>query len=211
VTPVVALVVAYLTGALPTAYLAGRAHGIDLRQHGSGNLGATNVVRVMGWRVGLPVYVIDCLKGLLPVLLLPGVCGLTGDDRTRWAIGFGVAAILGHVKPIWLLFKGGGKGVATASGVFFGLAPAPTAIVTALFALIVTITRYVSLGSMVSAIALPMLVFAWHGASPVFVISIVIAIFVVWTHRANIGRLRAGTESKIGRSATQATPHTEQR
>jgi acyl phosphate:glycerol-3-phosphate acyltransferase len=206
VTPVVALIVAYLTGALPTAYLAGKAHGIDLRQHGSGNLGATNVVRVLGWRVGLVVYVVDCLKGLLPVLLLPGASGLAGAEATRWAIAFGVAAIIGHVKPIWLLFKGGGKGVATASGVFFGLAPAPTAIVTALFAVVVGITRYVSLGSMLAAVSLPICVYLIQGLSPVFAISIAVALFVVWTHRANIGRLRAGTESKVGRAASPPAP-----
>ncbi len=202
--PWVALGLAYLVGALPTAYLAGRAHGIDLRQHGSGNLGATNVVRVLGWPVGLVVYIVDCLKGFLPVWWLPVACQLAGPRATWWAMAFGVAAIVGHVKPVWLLFRGGGKGVATASGVFFGLAPGPTAAVTLLFVIVVALTRYVSLGSMLGALALPVLVYLDQGATPVFIISAMIGVFVVWTHRANIGRLRAGTESKVGRGKTAA-------
>ncbi|MCU0649907.1 MAG: glycerol-3-phosphate 1-O-acyltransferase PlsY [Gemmatimonadaceae bacterium] len=203
--PWVALGLAYAIGALPTAYLAGRLHGIDLRQHGSGNLGATNVVRVLGWPVGLVVYVIDCLKGFLPAWWLPIACRLAGPVAMWWAIAFGVAAIVGHVKPIWLLFRGGGKGVATASGVFFGLAPAATAGVTVLFLLIVALTRYVSLGSMLGALALPVFVYLDQGATPVFLISVAVGAFVVWTHRANIARLRAGTESKIGRAKAVPT------
>jgi acyl phosphate:glycerol-3-phosphate acyltransferase len=201
VSPVVAVIVAYLIGALPTAYLAGRAHGVDLRQHGSGNLGATNVLRVLGWPTGLVVYVLDCLKGLLPVLFLPGAAGLSGPRAVPWAIACGVAAIVGHVKPVWLLFRGGGKGVATASGVFFGLAPWPTAATVVIFAAVVGVSRYVSLGSMLSAAALPLFVFWAQGPSLVFGVSLCIAAFVIWTHRANIGRLRRGEESKVGRRA----------
>ena len=119
--PAVGLIVAYLVGSIPSAFLAGKAKGVDLRTVGSGNLGATNVFRTLGWKIGLTVYIADCLKGFLPVALLPGVTGATSE--IGWRIAYGVAAIAGHVKPVFLLGRGGGKGVATASGVFLALAP----------------------------------------------------------------------------------------
>src|SRR5205807_7847309 len=106
---------------IPSAYIAGKLRGVDLRQHGSGNLGATNVVRVLGPRIGGVVFLADVLKGFLPVFLLP-IYTETLQPGV-WALVYGAAAILGHVKPIFLLGKGGGKGVATASGVVLALAP----------------------------------------------------------------------------------------
>jgi hypothetical protein len=111
--PAVGAAVAYVVGSIPSAYIAGRLAGVDLREHGSGNLGATNVTRVLGWKVGLPVYLVDTLKGAIPVLLLPAWLGV-GNSRW-WALAYGAAAIVGHVRPVFLLGRGGGKGVATAA------------------------------------------------------------------------------------------------
>ena len=203
--PAVGLALAYLVGSIPAAYIAGRIGGVDLRQHGSGNLGATNVTRVLGWKVGLPVYLFDTLKGTLPVLLLPGWLGVAGSRG--WALGYGAAAIVGHVRPVFLLGRGGGKGVATAGGVFLALAPVATLVSLGVFAVTLTATGYVSLGSLLAAVALPATLLATQGArSPVFVASAVVGLFVWWTHRANIGRLRRGEESRFGRGGRAAAP-----
>lgn len=195
--PVAGLVVAYLAGSIPSAYIAGRLHGVDLRKVGSGNLGATNVVRTLGKKVGIPVYVVDTLKGLLPVLLLPAATGQ--PVQGLWHIAFGIAAILGHVKPVFLLFRGGGKGVATAGGVFLGLATIPTLVSFAIFAVVLKLSGYVSLGSLIAALTLPIAIALRSGLTPVFWVSTLVALFVFWTHRANIGRLRRGEEHRFGR------------
>ncbi len=191
------LAASYLVGSIPTAYLVGRAHGVDLRTVGSGNLGATNVQRTLGWRAGLFVYVMDLLKGLLPTMLLPALAG--ASRGWPWGMACGVAAILGHVRPVFLLGKGGGKGVATASGVFFGLAPVPTACAFAAFVAVVATTRYVSLGSLVGAAVLPIAIVAQERRlSPLVLVALAVAAFVFWTHRENIGRLRRGEERRLG-------------
>ena len=197
--PGVGLLAAYLLGSVPAAYLAGRARGVDLRQHGSGNLGATNAWRVLGWKVGLAVYAFDTLKGALPVALLPGLLGMGAGDHALWRIAFGLAAIAGHVKPVFLAGKGGGKGVATAGGVFAALAPLPLLAAFAVFALVFVATGYVSLGSLTAAAALPIALLALNGgkATPVLLVALFVSAFVFWTHRANIARLRAGTESRF--------------
>ena len=197
--PALALALSYVSGSLPFAWLAGKAAGVDLRQQGSGNLGATNVFRVLGWKIGLAVFLADALKGALPVLLLPP--RITSQmDPTLWAIACGVAAIAGHVRPVFLRFRKGGKGVATAAGVFFALAPVPMLVTFAVFVAVVLGSGYVSLGSLLSAMVLPTLLLVTQGArSPLFIVSIVIATFVFWTHRANIGRLRRGEEHRFGK------------
>ena len=207
--PAIGLLIAYLLGSIPAAYVAGRVvKGIDLRQHGSGNLGATNVYRLLGAKVAATVLLFDMAKGALPVLLLPRFFP-SGADALPWAIAYGVAAIAGHVRPIFLLWKGGGKGVATAGGVFAALAPIPVLIATLVFAVVFWAGGYVSLGSLTAAAVLPMAVLALMGpASPVFLVSILVAAFVFWTHRANIGRLRRGEESRVGRSRLGARPST---
>jgi glycerol-3-phosphate acyltransferase PlsY len=198
VHPAPALALAYASGSLPFAYLAGAAKGVDLRKQGSGNLGATNVFRVLGWKIGLAVFLADALKGALPVLLLPPrIAG--ADNAALWAIACGVAAIAGHVRPLFLRFRKGGKGVATAAGVFFALAPLPMVVTFGLFVAVVLATGYVSLGSLASAIVLPLLLVTQGGTSPLFGVSLVIATFVFWTHRANIGRLRRGEEHRFGK------------
>jgi acyl phosphate:glycerol-3-phosphate acyltransferase len=197
--PIVAVALSYLSGSIPFAATAGKLRGVDLRKHGSGNLGATNVFRVLGWKVGLLVFLADALKGALPVLLLPPrIAG--AHDPVVWAIACGIAAIAGHVRPIFLRFRKGGKGVATAAGVFFALAPLPMAVTFAVFVAVVFATGYVSLGSMISAVVLPTILLVTLGPrSPLFVVSTVIALFVFWTHRSNIGRLRRGEEHRFGK------------
>ena len=201
---VLAVVLSYLLGSIPAAYIAGKSRGIDLRKHGSGNLGATNVIRVLGTRIGLAVFAFDMAKGAVPVLLF-----------SRWVApdvfpGFqspvlvgvlcGIAAIVGHVRPIYLKFGKGGKGVATAAGVFVALAPAQTLLSLIVFAVVLLSSGFVSLGSLISALMLPTLLAITIGArSVLFPISLVVAAFVFWTHRANIGRLRRGEEHRFGK------------
>src|SRR3954471_13750105 len=194
---ILALLAAYAVGSIPSAYLAGKARGVDLRKHGSGNLGATNVVRVLGPKIGAAVFIDNLLRGSLPVYFLPRYTETLQPGL--WALVFGVAAIAGHVKPIFLLGKGGGKGVATASGVFLALAFVPMLIAEILWIVVFYFTRYVSLASLVGAAVLPIAVLVWsrNPQSPVFIASVIIAAFVFWTHRANIGRLRRGKEHRF--------------
>ncbi len=197
------LVLAYLAGSIPAAYIAGKVtRGIDLRQHGSGNLGATNVYRVLGAPVAIAVLLFDAAKGAVPVLWFPLLAGLTGNAATAWAIAFGIAAIAGHVRPIFLLWKGGGKGVATASGVFGALAPAAIAVTLVVWFVVLVVSGYMSLASLAGAAALPLAILVLVGArSPLFPVSLAVAAFVFWTHRANIGRLRRGEEPRFGRKS----------
>lgn len=200
--PVVAVVLSYVSGSIPAAYLAGRWSGVDLRAHGSGNLGATNVLRVLGPRIGLLVFAVDIAKGALPVRLLPPLTGTTGTPLVWLAVACGVAAILGHIRPVFLGFGKGGKGVATACGVFLALAPMQTALTLLIFTVVVLASGYVSLASLTAAVSLPVLLAASVGwTSPLFPVSVLTAAFVFWTHRANIERLRTGTEYRFGRAA----------
>lgn len=193
---VVALVLAYLLGSIPWAYLAGRLKGVDLRTYGSGNLGTTNVLRLLGAPAALTVYALDALKGAIPVLFFPGWFGF--PPRHGWAILCGLLAILGHVRPVFLMWKGGGKGVATASGVFFALTPIATLASLIGFLALLFSTRTMSLASLTGAAILPIGVALTHGVrSLVFGVALGVSIFVCWTHRANIGRLRRGEEPKL--------------
>jgi len=201
--PIVALAIGYLAGSIPFAYLAGRLlKGIDLRTVGSGNLGATNVYRTLGAPAAFVVLLLDAVKGALPVLLLPSlVTNLRPGVQAvqLLTLGIGVTAILGHTKPIFLLWKGGGKGVATTAGVFAALAPTALAIVLGLFAFILWRTRIVSVASIGAALGLPWAVLMTSGPlSPLLPVSIALALFVVWTHRTNLARIRAGTEPRLG-------------
>ncbi|HEY3747148.1 MAG TPA: glycerol-3-phosphate 1-O-acyltransferase PlsY [Gemmatimonadaceae bacterium] len=198
-SPIVGVILSYLAGSIPSAYIAGRVRGVDLRKHGSGNLGATNVVRVLGPRIGGVVFVADLLKGFLPVHFLPVYTTSSMLQPEVWALVYGAAAILGHVKPVFLLGKGGGKGVATASGVFLALAFVPMLIAEVAWIAVFYFTRYVSLASLVGAAILPVaiILLSRDPRSPVFIASLIIAAFVFWTHRANIGRLRRGEEHRF--------------
>jgi acyl phosphate:glycerol-3-phosphate acyltransferase len=195
--PIFGVIISYLAGSIPSAYIAGRLRGIDLRKHGSGNLGATNVVRVLGAKTGGVVFIADLLKGFFPVYFLPMYTETLRPEM--WALVFGAAAILGHVKPIFLLGKGGGKGMATATGVFLALAFVPMLVAEVVWIVTFYFTRYVSLASLLGAAVLPFALLAWYRdpQSPIFIASVIIAAFMFWTHRANIGRLRRGEEHRF--------------
>lgn len=189
----------YLAGAIPTSYLAARyGAGIDLLEHGSKNLGATNVYRVLGWKYAVPVGLFDVAKGAVPVFLaaisLP----------QPWApLAVGVAAVLGHVFSVFLRFRGG-KGVATAAGVVLALAPAALGIATLVWLAVLLGTGYMSLASMLGAIAFPVaarVVYPANGYA--LAVGIGLALFIVYTHRSNIKRLLSGTENRFGRRARQ--------
>jgi glycerol-3-phosphate acyltransferase PlsY len=205
-SPILGVIISYLAGSIPSAYLAGKARGVDLRKHGSGNLGATNVARVLGAKIGAIVFIADLLKGFLPVFYLPVYAETLQPGL--WALVYGAAAILGHVKPIFLLGKGGGKGVATASGVFLALAFIPMLIAEVVWIVVFSFTRYVSLASLLGAAVLPIaiLVLSRDPRSPVFIASVIIAVFVFWTHRANIARLRRGEEHRFAKKEEGTAP-----
>ncbi len=193
------LLASYFVGAIPTSYLLSRLFaGIDLRQHGSGNLGATNLYRVLGWKFAVPAALVDIAKGVVPVLVFaPQV-----SDSLLFAVACGVAAIVGHVFSAFVGFRGG-KGVATAAGVMLGLAPVALAISAAVWMLLVRLTGYVSLGSIAAAAVLPLAVYALEDSHrPALVwITAFIAAGVIVLHRANIQRLIKGTENRFGRKA----------
>ena len=205
---VLALAASYLLGSIPAAYIAGKSRGIDLRKHGSGNLGATNVIRVLGTKIGLLVFAFDVAKGAIPTLFFPrwvpaGAMPL--HDPTVLAILCGVAAIAGHARPIYLKFGKGGKGVATAAGVFLALAPLQTLLTLIVFAVVLLTSGYVSLGSLTSATIRPVLLAVTLGVRTwPFAISVGVALFVFWTHRANIARLRRGEEHRFGKRGVPA-------
>jgi acyl phosphate:glycerol-3-phosphate acyltransferase len=200
--PLIAVLLSYGLGSIPAAYIAGRAlRGIDLRQHGSGNLGATNVYRVMGPQIATGVMMFDVAKGAVPVLLFPQWAATTHPEGV--AIACGLAAILGHVRPVFLLGRGGGKGIATAGGVFLALAPLPTLAATVVWLVVVSASGYVSLASLAAALALPLGVALESGVrSVLFIVSACTGAFVFWTHRANIRRLRRGEEHRFRRKST---------
>jgi glycerol-3-phosphate acyltransferase PlsY len=194
------ILLAYALGATPTSYWVGRGFfGLDLREHGSGNLGATNTFRILGAKAALPVVLVDVLKGWLPVWLFPQ---LQPEAATWWAMIFGSMAIVGHMFSFWVGFRGG-KGVATSAGAFLALAP--WAVLLGLFAWVVPvwITRIVSLGSICAAVVLPIGVWLFpHGSGPELLpFTVAVAAFVIWAHRSNIGRLLRGEELAFRRSA----------
>lgn len=182
---------AYLIGSIPTGLILGRVYGIDVRREGSGNIGATNLYRTVGRRVGIITLVGDCLKGLVPVLVVK-YCMLPSE----YAVWVGLAAFCGHVFSVFLKFKGG-KGVATALGVFLALAPLALAIAVALFALLMFLWRYVSLGSIGAAAVMPVAVALTGGSRILTAGTLIIALVVILRHSENIRRLISGTESKF--------------
>ena len=195
------LLAAYLIGSFPTSYIVGRmTRGIDLRQHGSGNLGATNAFRVLGWRAGIPVLLIDVAKGFVPVRLLPYYSGLEpGSEDWMWLrVALVLATVIGHLYPILAGFRGG-KGVATSLGGILAVHPGAAAVCIAVFAIIFGITRYVSLSSMCAAVAFPLsitLLFA-EQSGVMIGFSIALCLLVIFTHRQNIGRLLRGEEHRM--------------
>lgn len=200
--PAVALALAYASGSFPSAWLAGRWSGVDLRAQGSGNLGATNVLRVLGPRIGATVFLVDIAKGFLPVYFLAPLTATSGDGFTLIQILCGAAAVLGHARPLFLGLGKGGKGVATACGVFLAVAPMHTVFGLVTFAVVVLSSGHVSLASLTGTLALPVMFGATFGiTSLMFSVGILTLAFVAYTHRDNIRRLSSGTEYRFERSA----------
>ncbi len=188
---------AYLLGSLPTGYLLFRLkEKQDIRGFGSRNIGATNVLRVTGWRLALPVAVADILKGAVPVYL-----SLQLFPEPWVAYGAGLAAIVGHCYPVYIGFKGG-KGVATSIGVYGVLALGPLFIIVAVFLLVIALTRYVSLGSLTAAFSFPFLVLILNGDTGTAVLGGVVFALIAFRHRENIARLVKGTERRLGKKKT---------
>lgn len=192
---------AYLLGSLPSGYLAGRLRGVDIRTLGSRNVGATNVFRALGTRLGVVVMAADIAKGVAAVVLAREVLG----DHWPPLVAAG-AAILGHVYPVWLRFRGG-KGVAVAAGAIVGLVPLAAAVLFPLWLMVVGATRYVSVGSMLCALALTPLAWAFGASWPTLLFAGLAAAAVLWRHRGNLTRLVRGTELRLDfRRPRRASP-----
>lgn len=190
---IIFVICSYLIGNLsPSIILSRIYHKKDIREHGSGNAGTTNVLRVMGKKFGAIVFILDVIKGSVPTYLAMRYGGLE--------IGFlcGLAVVIGHVFPVLYGFKGG-KGVATSFGAALMLSPVFALISISIFAVIVAITRYVSLGSIVGTCTFPLLMSIYHSGNTIKVYSLAFAIIVIFSHRKNITKLMNGTENKLGK------------
>jgi glycerol-3-phosphate acyltransferase PlsY len=202
---ILVLLLSYLIGSIPTAIIAGKIlRKVDIREHGSGNAGATNVLRVLGWKAALLVLLIDMFKGFAAVYWIVNLIPFPANPDTYalYQILAGLAAIVGHIWTAFAHFKGG-KGVGTAAGVFLGLQPLPVFICLLIFIGVVKRSGYVSLGSMTSAILFPIILVLQKYflqvpvPLPHIIIGIILAALIVITHRENIHRLLEGTENKI--------------
>ena len=206
VTLAVVLIGSYLLGSIPFGYLAGRLVGIDIRQAGSGNVGATNVVRVLGKRFGYPVFALDFLKGFGAVkisMLMASGRPPEWDTPEIFGILAAISSVLGHLYPPWLKFKGG-KGVATSAGALLALTPTATLIGVAIWIIVFWLTRYVSLASIIAAVVLPIVILVFSSqdqnkGKPLFYSSACVAAVVIWRHRSNLSRLIRGTEPRFTR------------
>lgn len=196
----------YLLGSIPFGYLAGRLAGTDIRQAGSGNVGATNVVRVLGKRYGYPVFALDVLKGFgavkISMLVAPGRPPEWNSPEILGILA-AICSVFGHLYPPWLRFKGG-KGVATSAGALLALTPVATLIGVAIWIVVFWLTRYVSLASVIAAVVLPIviLVLGWQDQNkvkPLVYSSACLAAVVIWRHRSNLSRLMRGTEPRFTR------------
>lgn len=198
---IAAFVLAYILGSIPTSIWAGKIfRGIDIREHGSGNAGAANAIRVLGWKTGVPVLIVDMAKGWFSAML-PIFFSLAEPDSaliTNLQIGTGVTAIIGHVFPVFAGFRGG-KGVATVSGVLLAIHPLLTLSCLGIFLIVILITRIVSVASMSAGIAFPILLFTLFDTPSLFfkIFSIFVAVALIITHRKNIRRLLKNEEKKF--------------
>ncbi len=204
--PLLLLASGYLLGSLPSGWLAGRwLAGLDIREHGSGSTGATNVLRVIGKGPALAVFLVDVLKGTAAVLLAKAVLETPGAAMgwvtDSWVVAAGLAALAGHIWPVWLGWKGG-KAVATGLGMLLGLTWPVGLACFGIFLTVLTISRIVSLSSVVAALSLPLLMLAWFGNGglrPAYLaLALLTTALVLWRHRANLQRLLAGTEPRLG-------------
>lgn len=203
------LLAGYLLGSIPSGYLAGRwLKGIDIRQEGSGSTGATNVLRVLGKGPALAVLLVDVFKGTAAVLLARALLAPTLAGTDTWVVAAGVAALAGHIWPLWLGWRGG-KAVATALGMLLGLSWPVGLACLGVFLAVLTATRIVSLSSVVAAVALPLLMLAWFRDQdtglrwPYLVLALVTSVLVIWRHRSNLARLLAGTEPRLGEARSR--------
>jgi glycerol-3-phosphate acyltransferase PlsY len=188
---------AYLIGSVPFSYMVARAFGVaDVRRVGSGNVGATNVMRSAGKAAGLLAFLLDALKGAAAALAVSWLAPTSSVLPALAALG----AVIGHMYPLWLGFRGG-KGVATGAGAFLALAPYPTLLALCAFALVLAVTRYVSAGSMAGAVTLAGMAFILGSPPPVAWAATGAAALVVWRHRGNIVRLARGREGRVGEPA----------
>jgi acyl phosphate:glycerol-3-phosphate acyltransferase len=198
--------VSYLLGSIPAGYIAGRIAGIDIRHAGSGNMGATNVTRVLGKRYGYPVFIVDFLKGLMAVslsILIEKRAQPISAPTELFGIVAAISSVIGHAFPVWLSFKGG-KGVATSMGALFGLMPFMALIGIAVWVITFEVTRYVSVASMIAALAVPISIsilmpLKQTGGAVLLYFSICLAALVIFRHRSNLSRLVRGTEPRFKR------------
>ena len=195
------LLLAYVAGATPFGFLVAKWKGIDIREHGSGNIGATNVIRVLGKKIGIPVFAMDMLKGLLPVVAARLWCIQTGHEPTWPMLLAALGSVLGHNFTFWLGFKGG-KGVATSAGAILALLPAALGVAVVVWMIFFFCTRYVAVASIAAGLSLPLTVLTQraltgHPALPLLGFATVIGLLAVWRHRSNIQRLRSGTENRF--------------
>lgn len=199
VSMALAFFLAYLTGSIPTAVWAGKIfHNIDVREHGSGNAGATNTIRVLGFKTGIPVLLIDILKGWVSVKYMSILGNVPPDNQESYiiAVASGLFAVIGHIYPLFAGFRGG-KGVATIFGVVLALSPFATLLTVLVFSLVLTTSKYVSLGSLIAAASYPFCVIIFHNDNPVMkIFSVFVALLIIFTHRKNISRLLQGKENK---------------
>ncbi len=197
---------AYLLGSVPTGFLIARSRGVDIRRVGSGNIGATNAFRVLGKAAGTAVLLVDAAKGAAAVLVCPVLAGLAvpGADPAALRLTAALGAVLGHNYTCWLGFRGG-KGIATSAGVLAALVPAAFGITLAAFLATLALSRIVSLSSVAAAVVLPFAVaFTPPGSRSLVILTTVLSVVAIIRHRANLGRLLAGTEPRIGRRAPEA-------
>jgi acyl phosphate:glycerol-3-phosphate acyltransferase len=196
---ILVVLVAYLLGSIPTGFLVAKARGVDIREVGSGNIGATNVMRILGKTAGIFVLLADAAKGWLAVLVVARLLAkwLNPTAGEAFAICAGVAAILGHMYSCWLYFKGG-KGIATSAGVLIAWVPLPLLIILAIWIVVIAFTRYVSLASICASFALPFAAWIVGKSTTVILVTAALAALAIYKHRANIQRLLKGTENRIG-------------
>lgn len=200
----------YCLGSIPTGYCMGRLRGVDIRQLGSGNIGATNVMRILGKPIGVFVLLVDALKGYLACILLPSLAihllaaGTDLPDRVWLSLAGGIMAILGHNFPCWLRFKGG-KGIATTAGVLAALMPWAFVICVGTWLATVGLSRYVSVASIAAAIVLPLAVWATQSSRLLLGVSVMLSAMAIYKHRTNIQRLFDGTEHRLGQKSNHST------
>ena len=211
---IITAVCAYLLGSIPTGYLVAKAKGVDIRAHGSGNIGATNVFRVLGKAAGIFVLVVDALKGfvacsVVPLLVLRTVIKSESDASTAqmmeiMLIVAGISAILGHNYTCWLKFKGG-KGIATTAGVLIALFPKAFLVCLAVWLIVFFLSKYVSLASIAAAFCLPFAAWYFNRSPKMIVVAALMAVLAIYKHKANIQRLMNGTENRFGKKKAEGS------